>query len=52
MTLEFEHETKFQESQELWRSNECDALGLDEFQGGTKHESDGGGVTGFRTSRD
>ena len=45
MTSEFECETRFQESQESWRSDECDASGFDEFQGGTRHGSHQGGVT-------
>jgi len=51
MTSEFEHGTRFWESQELWRSDDCDASGLDGFQGGTKHGSDEGGVTRFGTSQ-
>ena len=52
MTSEFEHETMFQESQEMWRSNECNALGFDEFQGGNRCRSDEEGVTGFGTGQD
>ena len=33
-------------------SGECNALGFDEFQGGTKHGGDEGGVTRFGTSQD
>ena len=49
MTSEFD-ETRFWEYWELWRSDECNALGFDEFQGGTRCRSDEGGVTRFGTS--
>ena len=51
MTSEFECGTRFQESQELQRSLDCDALGFDEFQGGTRCGGDEGGVTRFGTSQ-
>ena len=41
-----------QESRESQRSDECNASGFDEFQGGNRHGSDEGGVTGFGTSQD
>jgi len=52
MTSEFECETGFQESWELQRGGECDALGFDEFQGGNRCRSDEEGVTGFGTGQD
>ena len=51
MTSEFKHGTRFQESKESQRSNDCDALGFDKFQGGTKHGSDEGGVTGSELAK-
>jgi len=50
MTSEFECGTRFQEYQESQRSDDCDASGFDEFQGGTRHGSDEGDVTRFGTS--
>jgi len=50
MTSKFECGTRFWESQESQRSDDCDALRFDEFQGGTRHGSDEGGVTRFGTS--
>ena len=51
MTSEFKHGTRFWESWESWRSGECDALGSDKFQSGTRCGSDEGGVTRFGTSQ-
>jgi len=47
MASKFKCGTMFWESRESQGSCECDASGVDEFQGGTKHGSDKGGVTGF-----
>ena len=43
MTSSFKCETRFQESRELQRSDDCNASGFDEFQGGTRCRSDEGG---------
>ena len=52
MTSEFKHKIRFWESWESWISDECNASGFDEFQGGTRCGSDEGGMTGLGTSQD
>jgi len=45
-------ELGFWESWESWWSSECNALGFDEFWGGTKCGGDEGGLKRFGTSQD